>query len=84
MSILSAKNLVFSSLTTPQARVHIIFCFNLPLLNGFQGIMASSLGLTFLSGVVVFAALTFYAPSLVMESCVRYRDNISDFDLHSL
>jgi len=39
-----ARNLVFASLTTPQAK----------------GIIASSQGLTFLSGATVFAALSFY------------------------
>lgn len=42
--------------------------------------MASSQGLTFLSGVASFAALSFYSPSqnLALDPYVHYGDSISD------
>lgn len=47
MAVLSTKELLLSSLSTPQ----------------LKAIMASSQGFTFLSGASTFAALSFYRPS---------------------
>lgn len=68
MAVLSTKNLLLSSLTTPQ----------------LKAIMASSQGLTFLSGVATFAALSFYRPSQnpAVEPYVHYSDGFSGFDFH--
>ena len=65
---LSTKNLMLSSLTTPQ----------------LKATMASSQGLTFLSGAATLAALRFYSPSQnpAVEPYAHYNDGISDFDLH--
>jgi len=60
-----AKNLVFSSFSTPLGK----------------GIMASSQGLTFLSGVASFAALSFYSPSqnLALDPSERFLNKITEF-----
>jgi hypothetical protein len=70
MSVLSAKNLLFSSLATPQGK----------------GIMASSQGLTFLSGIATFVALSFYSPpqNPAVDSYVHCSDSNSDFEFGAL
>ena len=70
MSVLSAKNLRFSFLATPQGK----------------GIMASSQGLTFLSGIATFVALSIYSPpqNSGVESYVHFSDSISYLDLGAL
>ncbi|KAF8809559.1 hypothetical protein BYT27DRAFT_7187875 [Phlegmacium glaucopus] len=58
LDVTPAKSLVFSSITTPQAK----------------GIMASSQGLTFLSGLSAFAALSYYlspSPDPILEPSER-------------
>ena len=59
---------MLSSLTTPQ----------------LKALMASSQGLTFLSGIATFAALNFYRPlqNPAVEPYVHCGDGISDFDFH--
>ena len=60
MGCLSTKKLLLSSLTTPQ----------------LKAIMATSQGLTFLSGVTTVAALSFYSPlqNPAVEPYVPYSD----------
>ena len=67
MAVLSTKNLMLLSLTTPQ----------------IKGIMASTQGLTFLSGVAAFAALSFFTPiqNPAVEPYVHCSDDIPDSDL---